>query len=300
MFTALRGLIEGKPLDGLGLSRKRDRLDLSGLITPEPVEVARFQTAVADVAQVKGIVVANRSVWTGLDFSGAQLNGICFVDCVINNCVFDNCQCREWGLWGTTISDTTFKAADLRRAALGGVREGKRNTYRRVDFAAADLRQIACTAAEFVECTFKDTRLSKIDFQTSSFSNCSFEGELREVLFYRKGFDSESLPPNNMVGVDFTRAKLRFVEFRGLDLEDVRFPADQDHIVLNDYPKTLDRLIQVFEAQSDVASKKLTAYLRVLRKWAGPKQRRGIVNKYDLIELVGDGGLKRFLQVLGQ
>jgi hypothetical protein len=103
-----------------------------------------------------------------------------------------------------------------------------------------------------------------------------------------------------MVGVDFTRAKLRFVEFRGLDLEDVRFPADQDHIVLNDYPKTLDRLIQVFEAQSDVASKKLTAYLRVLRKWAGPKQRRGIVNKYDLIELVGDGGLKRFLQVLGQ
>jgi hypothetical protein len=103
-----------------------------------------------------------------------------------------------------------------------------------------------------------------------------------------------------MTDVDFTRAKLRWVEFRGLDMETVRFPADSDHLVVKDYPRTLVRLSQEFDGRTDIPSRRLANYFGMDRKWAGPKQSRGVFNKNDLLEIGGDEGLRRVLKVIEQ
>jgi len=128
--------------------------------------------------------------------------------------------------------------------------------------------------------------------------DCSFEGELREVCFNQRAFGGTALPPNEMLRVDFTCACLRSVEFRGLDLNDVSFPTDEDHILLKDYPQSLDRLLQGLRGRIEMASKKLAAYLGVYRKWAGQGQRQGVLNKNDLLEIGGEDGLRVVLEMI--
>jgi hypothetical protein len=47
-----------------------------------------------------------------------------------------------------------------------------------------------------------------------------------------------------------------------------------------------------------MASKKLAAYLGVYRKWAGPGQRQGVLNKNDLLEIGGEDGLRVVLEMV--
>jgi len=291
-------LIQGKPLDGLSLGVKNGRLDLSGLLAPEPEVSKRFSTNIADIAVLSGVTKLHRVNWESLDFTSSRLNGLLFVDCTINNCVFEECSCEKWGLWATTVSSTSFKSTDLRNSALGGVQEHRMNTFQKVDFTMADLRQTAYDSARFISCRFDNTRLNKVNFQGSAFMDCSFEGELREVCFNQRAFGGTALPPNEMLRVDFTCACLRSVEFRGLDLNDVSFPTDEDHILLKDYPQSLDRLLQGLRGRIEMASKKLAAYLGVYRKWAGQGQRQGVLNKNDLLEIGGEDGLRVVLEMI--
>ncbi|MHB1530024.1 MAG: pentapeptide repeat-containing protein [Acidiferrobacteraceae bacterium] len=293
-------LLQGGSLNGLGLATTPEgRRDLRGLTVPEPSVGKMTRTAIADVAELRDVRVLRGVTWKGLDLSGARLNGLRFFDCVIEDCIFDRCTAHDWRIWSTAFSDTRFVSADLRNSALGGVQEGRRNTFHQVDFTRADLRGTMYKAAEFIGCTFKDTRLDKVNFQTSTFTDCRFEGELREVLFYRTGFEGEAFPTNEMTNVDLTRAKLRWVAFRGLDLETVRFPED-GLVVTTDYKGTLDRLIQEFSGKPDLSSRKLATIFEMDRKWAGAHQRRGVFSTHDLLEMAGPEGLARVREIIEQ
>jgi hypothetical protein len=79
------------------------------------------------------------------------------------------------------------------------------------------------------------------------------------VLFYRDGLGDPS-PRNEMRGVDFSGAKLRVVEFRGLDLDDVRFPSDPDlNVIESYYVATLDRVLRQTKDKSDKISQVIEA-----------------------------------------
>jgi uncharacterized protein YjbI with pentapeptide repeats len=291
-------LVKGGKLDRLGLDKKDGRFDVGHLLTQEPTIVRRFDTRAGSVAEVSGQTKLSGIRWRSLDFSDSRLNGLLFSDCEITDCVFDRCRCQDWGVWGTLVSDTSFVGADMRGAALGAVEGRKRNVFRNVDFSQSDLRRIACTSAEFVACTFRGAKLSKVNFGGSSFSDCAFEGELNEVTFNHRAFKADFWQPNEMTRVDFRTAQLRSVEFRGLDLHDVRFPEDADHLILKNYPQTLDKLIQQLRYRTDIGSKKLAAYLGVYRKWVGQKQERGVLNKNDLREIGGEEALQMVLQTI--
>lgn len=58
--------------------------------------------------------------------------------------------------------------------------------------------------------------------------------------------------------MDFSRAKLRFVQFRGLSLE-VKLPNDPEHIIITNYVETLDRMLDVLRVQHDQTAKTLVA-----------------------------------------
>ena len=205
----------GRSLDRLDLPVNNGRIDLRGISLPEPLRSARYATSLGVVDKVEGATVIRNSKWHDLDFSGSKLKTLRLFDCELQNCSFDNCDLRDLRLWSTKIVESTFRRANLKESALGGVQNGSRNLFEGVDFTEADLSRTAYTAALFHRCTFSHTKLEKVDFQTTAFSECKFEGPLSHVLFYRRAFNGEAFPPNEMVDVDFRRATLRFVEFRG-------------------------------------------------------------------------------------
>jgi hypothetical protein len=201
-------------------------------------------------------------------------------------------------MWGTTVADTSFRSADLRKSALGGVDGKKRNHFRMCDFTKADMRQTAHVSADMTGCVFSDTNLSKVDFQGTVFEDCRFEGALSEVLFCRQAFRGESFPANEMKGVDLSRAHLRYVEFRGLDMRDVRWPEGDDYVIIDDYVATLDRLLNVLKGGESVSHRKLGAILAMQRKWAGAHQRVGVLSKPDLIDVAGKQTVEELLRLV--
>jgi uncharacterized protein YjbI with pentapeptide repeats len=293
-------LLRGGPLDGLGLPFVDGRVDLSGLAVPAPSIGRTFRTAIADVVELQGISELHRVQWKGLDFTGVQMDNVRFHDCTITDCVFDKARCQDWRLWNTTVTDCTFCSTDLRNSVLGAIKDSRRDVFRGVVFRKTDMRGTIYASAEFDHCIFENARLDKVNFNGSSFSHCSFEGELREVMFYRKAFRAEDLPPNEMDHIDFTRARLRSVEFRGLELKSVFFPDDEDHIILDNYPQTLDKLLGKLAGRTDRAARLLIALLSLKRKWAAPSQRRGILSRLDIIDAIGNEDAKRFLELISE
>lgn len=100
-----------------------------------------------------------------------------------------------------------------------------------------------------------------------------------------------------MNNVDFSRAKLRFVDFRGLSLE-VKLPNDAEHIIITNYVETLDRMLDVLRVQHDQTAKTLVAVLLNYRKWAVPDQFQGVFNIEDLREIAGKDGVQRVHSLL--
>jgi uncharacterized protein YjbI with pentapeptide repeats len=288
-MEAWRRVVHGEPLKGLPLTKKNGRIDLSALELPEPEVLERWQTPLAEVRRVE----PNASLYSlelrDLDLTGGKLSSIYFSDCEITNCFFDDCYLHDLRLRATTITDCSFRGANLRGTALGeaardGPFKGRQNHFTRVDFSEADLRETVYNAAAFQSCVFRNTKLSKIDFRSSSFVDCGFEGELREVRFWSSDpYYQDLFPRNQMLNVDFSRAKLRDVEFRGLTLAQVRLPDDTEHIVINDFANVLDELIRSFDRQGDQTARALVAYLGAYRRGT-VRGARGILNKLDIAE----------------
>jgi uncharacterized protein YjbI with pentapeptide repeats len=293
-----RRLVTGRSLDDLALPLIEGRIDLRGLHAPDPSVARRYSVERFDVTELFHLLEARNVGWRGLDFSGCRLPSLRFFDSTIENCRFDGAHCRDWRMWGTTIEETSFRKTDLRDTALGGIDRGRRNAFRRVDFANADLRQSVHGSADMIACNFDHTRLDKVDFQGTVFVDCVFAGELNEVQFFRHKFRGEALPPNEMKGVDLRRADLYYCEFRKLDMDDVRWPEDDAHILVKEYKATLDLLLERLEGRQDKTSRSLRAMLEFRQKWAGENQQEGVFNKRELIEWGGEELVAEFLALI--
>jgi uncharacterized protein YjbI with pentapeptide repeats len=245
------------------------------------------------VTEATNLVVLRGVTWKGIDFSAAKLGSLRFFDSVIENCRFDFANCRDWRMWGTRTVDTSFRGADLREAALGGLDEGRRNSFMRVDFSKANLRGSVHKSSDMEQCTFDG--ITSVDFQGTVFKNCTFVGELNDVLFYRHAFRGEAYPANEMKGADFREATLRHVGFRGLDMADVKWPTSTDHVVLSDYVPTLERLLKVLSTRTDEMSRRLGVLIMHSLRWAGPNQKEGVINIRDWAEVCGEELVSEFV-----
>jgi len=241
-------------------------------------------------------IIEHRGVtWRGRDFSGQALPHQRLFDSLIEDCTFDGATLEDLRMWGTTIRRCSFKKTNLRNSALGGVDGTKRNVFEDVSFTETDLRGTVYVSPAFTRCTFVRCKLKKVDFQGSVFSDCRFEGNLDEVLFYRHAFRGEAFPPNEMRGVDFSAAKLSFVEFRNLDMTDVRWPTDADHLVLTDYRTNLERAIGELSGLDSPGAKSARTILAHMLKWAGPEQQTGLVSVRELRSVAGSDITDRLL-----
>jgi uncharacterized protein YjbI with pentapeptide repeats len=295
-----RCLTTGTGLESLRLPVHEGRIDLRGLSAPQPAVVCEQQYAGATVQELGGVTTIRGARWHRLDMSNSVLSSLRFLDCSIEDCRLDGAACDDWRLWATRVSHVTFRGANLRNAALGGIHEGRRNAFLDVDFTKADLRGSAHGSADFERCTFHTTNLKKVDFQGSVFRDCVFVGKLDEVMFYDYMFRGEAFPRNEMQGVDFSRAIFRNVEFRHLDMADVRWPVNDDHVVVDGYVPALDRVLALVAGRTDLPARRLAGTVGMMRKWAGPKQQVGVVTQSWIREVAGgelaDEALRIFKQ----
>jgi uncharacterized protein YjbI with pentapeptide repeats len=191
-------------------------------------------------------------------------------------------------MWNTTIRDCTFRKANLRDSGLGGTLEGRVNHFEGVDLSGADMRGTAHGAAVFTDCLFDHTNLTKVDLQGSRFTRCRFVGKLLEVIFYDHGFGGEALVANSMEDVDFSDAQLRWVEFRRLALENVRFPSDKDHVIIRNYPAFLSCAVEKFKDARSLPERVLAMGFKHRLKWIAPGESIGVINRLHILE--GPGG----------
>lgn len=282
-----RRLAAKESLGDLKLGEYEGRLDLRGLSAPEVrrQELPPFRNWALN--RLSGYLEFNNVELEGVDFSGSKLEHIRFFNSRIVNCRFDDADCRSWRVKGTDVKHVSFVRSNLRDAVLGAWYEGRGSRYEFVNFSRADMRGLLSSTAAYLDCDFSYARLDKIDFQSSSFIRCRFSGELREVIFYSKTFDTKKPEPNPMEDVDFSDAKLRWVEFRRLNLDRVRFPEDHDHLVVKNYRCVLQRALEAASREKALESRGVIVVLKHRLKWVGPEQKIGVFNRLDFREAGG-------------
>lgn len=293
-------LVAGEPLYGL-YPTIGGRIDLRGVCTPRPSVVRQFEIDSKAISAFEGLVELRGVHLKGIDLSNCRLDSLRFLDSTIEDCSFDSGRCQDWRMWRTTVLNTSFRNTDLRNSALGPVNrtETKRNSFRSVDFTNADLRKTVYVSADMLNCVFAQTNLAKIDFQGTIFKDCIFSGLLNEVTFYQRAFQGERFPPNEMLGVDLRDATLRHVEFRNLDMNNVKWPESNQHIVLSNYKACLSKMLDTLGDCKDESSKRVQAIFRMKLKWAGPNQREGVLSKTDLLEQASPDVLTQLLSLCG-
>lgn len=281
-------------------SNDAGRLDLRGLHLSKPETSKIMGEGSIEISELSEVTEVRDRSWKRLDFSNSILPSLRFFNTTIDDCNFENCELNDLRMWGTKLVDVSFRGADMRKSALGPFNNRTANSFERVDFSFSDLRGTTYQSANFHQCEFFNSCLRKVDFQGSIFVNCAFKGELREVLFYSKGFGLDAAPRNEMDTVDFSGASLRWCAFRGLNLDKVIFPNDADHIVVEDYPELIDRLLNLFGGRPNPGYRSLTAVLTDARKWLGPKQNIGLFNRNDLIDMLGVPGEEEVSEIIRQ
>jgi uncharacterized protein YjbI with pentapeptide repeats len=277
----------GVDLADLNLPIRQGRIDLSGLNAPSQVLGISVETPYGTVQQIERQTVVKGTAWRSLDFTGCSLPSLSFSDVEIEDCVLDLADCSGWRLWDCAVRNSSFKGANLKEAVLGGRGDRRRNQFQSINFVKADLRKTVYFCGEFVNCDFERAKLRNVEFFGCTFESCHFAGAIQNVLFYKSAYDCKRCPVNEMMNVDMIDAELKHVEFRGLDLDKVRLPLNEAHIVIPDYKETLQRAIAAYQNHESASFRSLSAYLECMLEWAGPNQRSGILHRDSMNRLVG-------------
>jgi len=290
----LARLARRESLEELHLPVHEGRVDLRGLRAPEPAESDRVIGG-RRVTELSGLVEFDKAVLADLDLSGARLPRFRLFNSVIRNCRFDRAFCRDWRLWATDIADCSFAASEL-SGALGTWHEGRGNSYERVSFIDANLRGAHAGPTTFSDCDFSHAVLVKNEFDGTSFIRCRFAGLLRGVIFHPTSFTDRAAGRGRFEYVDFSDAQLRWCEFRGVDLDRVTFPDDNDHLIITDPKCTLAKTIAATSPPRR-GEAGLVAILENHLKWVGD-QRRTVFNRRDFVESAGDEAARALVEVL--
>lgn len=226
-------------------------------------------------------------------YSGEEYSHHRYSGRTVERCVYERCKFSDLRMWRTTISDSRFSDCSLRDAALGGLQNGEINKFHRVTFERTDLRGTAWSSAEMLDCQFIDCRLDRVDFQGVRFVGCMFVGELREVMFYDHGFGVTDQPRNEMLNCDFSRAELRLVAFRRLDLPSVVPPLPANGYTVTNYRDFLKTAISCASEDETKFKKMMQHFL----KWAGPRQEQGFFGLTELEDWLGSHWRRRIGEI---
>jgi hypothetical protein len=233
------------------------------------------------MAEVRGVR------WTALDLRHARLPSLRFFGSEIQGCRFDAASCRDWRLWASEVSDSSFVGSDLRDSAIGTWQDGRGNAWSGVSFDRADLRGVLALGCRLDGCSFRGSGLSDAQFQQVTMRDCTFSGAMKNVLF-----DCRDLPgkpgADVLSNVDFSDATFEDVEFRGCRFQDVKLPQTPGIYAIPRYPQAARRVLDLLGENSSVEGRMLRSELNVVLKMPGRDDSVGVFNRRDYVTSGGE------------
>jgi len=207
------------------------RLDLRGLVVPEPVELADIVVTSAapgntmTFTQTSGRLKIAGQEWMDVDLSYSWLPSLGVENSRWVNCRLDAAVLRDSRIWDTDVQDCSFVSADLRGAPIGTATLAARDTWwRKVSFRNAFMGAggfFSGWRAEDV--SFEGAKISDLGFDQVTLVRVVFDGKLRKVHLNNRVMDL-SPAPGPLVDCDFSRCEFDDVGFENVHLTNVAFP----------------------------------------------------------------------------
>ena len=245
-----RALATGRLAD-VAFGMHDGRLDLRGFVDPSIERYQRWLRGLQD----RSIAVDHPGNMSAgnldhVDFSGAKFDSLQFLRKGMNNCRFDGVDFRDFRLWSSTVSNTSFRGTRFGDVpVLDGVSWWPRRcTFERVDFTDANLAGVIVNRARFEDCDFSRARLTRAMFECDLI-RCRFAGHLCDVAFIGRRWTTRR--QLRIEDVDLSGAELHFVGFRAVDLAAFRLPVDPNIRVVSDWPCVYARLNEEFGGKPD-------------------------------------------------
>jgi uncharacterized protein YjbI with pentapeptide repeats len=235
-----------------------------------------------------------------VDIFESDLSGVSLDRCEIVRAGFNGVFCRDWRCFALTAERSSFERVDFRRTVFAPGGQGGFTVFRGVVFTKVDFRRVVFASVQFQDCDFRFCNLKGIDFGGSVFESCRFEGVLDGVVFNRLGpGGTPGIGINEMRDVDLSRATLKSVEFRNLDLTDTKLPSGDCHVLVRSYRARLAAAIDKLDALGSSSDyRALSAYLAVYLRWAGPNQVWGVLHIPEMKRVGGEDAVNQVLPVL--
>ena len=126
--------------------------------------------------------------------------------------------------------------------------------------------------ARFERCTFNHCVFQQFDAKEADFVECAFIGTMTSACFYGRSESADGgLRRNTFDGNDLTRAKLRRVEFRGVDLRTSGLPVGPEYLRVDDFLVKAQQARTAMSAWPDAEREKAGWLLRLYEeRWNEP------------------------------
>jgi len=290
----MAALLAGRKPVEVGFPEFEGRVDLRGLVVSEPAELRRWSTMGMGLLALERVSDTINLSLTGLarvDFGEGFLPHLRFPGAGLADCRFDAAHLPDLRTRDATFTRCSFRGTDLAGAVLG-----PDTRFEQCDFGGARMRGVQADSAAFIGCEFAEAELLENDFNRCQFQSCHFAGLIREVSFRAESRHIDEVTrrvrppdPDCVRNCDFSQARLRSVSFEQLNLKDVRFPDDDEHLALADLRCVLLRLHKQLAGDDSRAAHQLS--LRVEQQLSAlPRSRsHGYLSLADMTESASRG-----------
>lgn len=170
--------------------------------------------------QYKGLTLELKTKFSNTEFEDADFSDTNFNSAIFDNVRFKNSRFFKSKLNGSKIFGTSefelchFLQVDLSNSTFGS----NQGVYKDCTFEKCNFKGKEFTFSEFINCTFLNSKLQRINFNGSKFTECKFIGKLEDVSF-NGIYDTNPSPHSCLNLVDFSEATFsEFVTFYHCDL----------------------------------------------------------------------------------
>lgn len=186
---------------------------------------------------------------------------------------FSRRRFEDFATEGSTLVDCDFSRC---RFEGGYLDDARQSIFRRCRFDRSAMRPLLFGPSRFESCSFEGMKLADWRPESAEFVDCRFSGRFDGVIFSAIPQPPNDRPErmipwrtrNEFRGNDFSRADLRFPDFRwGVDVTANTWPSGPDYLYLERWQERLERaLAAVARWEEDDLRERALWWLRMERR----------------------------------